>query len=102
MVLSFLIDIKISNPFRQADYVIELNRLLERNIERSHVLDLESLCIRAGEKVWMIRVDLNVLNHDGNVLDCSNLAIICSLVNFKYGSIKFFYFCTDPKKSYLI
>lgn len=27
----------------------------------------QSLCIKAEEKVWGIRVDLNVLNHEGNL-----------------------------------
>jgi exosome complex component RRP45 len=69
--------------YRQTEYVIELNRLLERNIIQSHVLDLESLCLRAGEKVWCLRVDLHTLNNDGNILDCANIAILCALFSFR-------------------
>ena len=36
--------------YRQSDYAVELNRLLERNIKQSRCLDIEALCIRAGEK----------------------------------------------------
>jgi len=72
---------------KQSDQSVELNRLLERNIKQSRCLDVESLCIRAGEKVWQIRVDLNVLNHDGNILDCANMALIASLAHFKLPEV---------------
>jgi exosome complex component RRP45 len=35
---------------RQSDFSVELNRLLERNVKQSRCLDVEALCIRAGEK----------------------------------------------------
>ena len=37
-------------PNKQSDYSVELNRLLERNVKQSRCLDIEALCIRAGEK----------------------------------------------------
>jgi exosome complex component RRP45 len=64
-----------------------LNRLLEKNVKQSRFLDIETLCIRAGEKVWQIRVDLNVLNHDGNILDCANIALICSIAHFRLSDV---------------
>lgn len=72
---------------RQTDFSVELNRLLERNVKQSQCLDLEALCIRAGEKVWQIRVDLTVLNHDGNILDCANFALICALSHFRIPEV---------------
>ena len=72
---------------RQTDQSVELNRLLERNIRQSNFLDVESLCIRAGEKVLNIRVDVNVLNHDGNILDCANIAIICALYHYRLPDV---------------
>ena len=63
--------------------MIELNRLLERNIIQSRVLDLESLCLRAEEKVWQLKVNLNTLNNDGNILDCANIAVLCALYSFR-------------------
>ena len=68
---------------RQNEQSVELNRLLERNVKQSRFLDVEALCIRAGEKVWQIRVDLNVVNHDGNILDCANVALICAISHFR-------------------
>lgn len=72
---------------KQSDYAVELNRLLERNVKQSRCLDIEALCIRAGEKVWQIRVDLNVLNHDGNILDCANIALICALSHYRLSEV---------------
>lgn len=48
---------------------------------------MESLCIRAAEKVWQIRVDLNVLNHEGNILDCANTAVVCALAHYRLPEI---------------
>lgn len=64
-----------------------MNRLLERNLRQSRFLDVETLCIRAGEKVWQIRVDMNVLNHDGNILDCANIAVICAVSHFRLPEV---------------
>jgi len=72
---------------KQSDYSVELNRLLERNVKQSRCLDVEALCIRAGEKVWQIRVDLNVLNQDGNILDCANTALICALSHYRLPEV---------------
>ena len=72
---------------RQSDQSVELNRLLERNLKQSNFLDFESLCIRAAEKVWQIRVDLNVLNNDGNILDCANIALICSICHYRLPDV---------------
>lgn len=75
-------------PNKQTDFGVELNRLLEKNIKQSQCLDLESLCIRAGEKVWQVRVDLNALNHDGNILDCANFAVICALSHYRIPEVE--------------
>lgn len=52
---------------RSAEHVVLLTRNLERALKESRCVDLESLCIKAEEKVWRIRVDLNILNHEGNL-----------------------------------
>ena len=64
-----------------------MNRLLEKNVKQSRLLDIETLCIRAGEKVWQIRADLNVLNHDGNILDCANVALVSALAHFRLPEV---------------
>ncbi|CAF0706410.1 unnamed protein product [Brachionus calyciflorus] len=72
---------------KQSDQGVELNRLLEKNLKQSRFLDIETLCIRAGEKVWQIRIDLNVLNYEGNILDCANIAVICAVSHFRLPEV---------------
>ncbi|XP_004695673.1 PREDICTED: exosome complex component RRP45 [Condylura cristata] len=70
-------------PGRQSDLLVKLNRLLERCLRNSKCIDTESLCVVAGEKVWQIRVDLHVLNHDGNIIDAASIAAIVALCHFR-------------------
>lgn len=46
---------------------LKLNSLLERTFRSSRSIDLESLCVAVEKHVWCIRVNVNVLNHDGNL-----------------------------------
>lgn len=62
---------------------IELARIVDRGIRESHAIDMEKLCITAGEKVWMMNVDIHILNHDGNLIDASVLAATAALMNAK-------------------
>ena len=34
-------------------------------------------------QVWEISVNLNVIDYDGNILDCANLAALCALAHFR-------------------
>ncbi|XP_020863934.1 exosome complex component RRP45 isoform X2 [Phascolarctos cinereus] len=70
-------------PGRQSDLLVKLNRLLERCLRNSKCIDTESLCVVAGEKVWQIRVDLHLLNHDGNIVDAASIAAIVALCHFR-------------------
>ncbi|CAH1371689.1 unnamed protein product [Tenebrio molitor] len=70
-------------PGRQSELSVQLNRLLEKCIKDSKSIDLESLCIKTSEKVWALRVDLNVINHEGNILDCASIAMLASLAHFR-------------------
>ncbi|RLG37050.1 RNA-binding protein [Methanosarcinales archaeon] len=60
---------------------VELARVVDRGIRGSHALDVESLCIEEGEKVWMIFIDIHVLDDDGNLVDASALGAIAALMN---------------------
>ncbi|XP_057312809.1 exosome complex component RRP45-like isoform X3 [Hydractinia symbiolongicarpus] len=68
---------------RMSNQGVEVNRLIERCLKESRPIDIESLCLVAGEKVWAIRVDISVMNDCGNIVDCSCVAAICSLAHFK-------------------
>ncbi|XP_046802172.1 exosome complex component RRP45 isoform X1 [Lucilia cuprina] len=68
---------------RNSELTVQLNRVLERTFRESRCLDLESLCIQSEERVWILRVDLNVLNHEGNLFDCCSVATLCALMHFR-------------------
>jgi len=62
---------------------IELARVVDRGIRESKAIELEKLCITPGKKVFVIFVDIYVLNHDGNLIDASSLAAMAALLNTK-------------------
>ncbi len=62
---------------------IELARIVDRGIRESKTVDNEKLCIEAGKKVFVIFVDVYVLNHDGNLIDAAALASVAALLNTK-------------------
>jgi len=62
---------------------IELARVVDRGIRESHAIDTEKLCIEPGKKVFVVFVDVYVLNHDGNLIDCAALAAVAALMNTK-------------------
>ncbi|PSN53584.1 Exosome complex component RRP45 [Blattella germanica] len=68
---------------RQSELGVQLNRLIEKCIKDSRCVDLESLCIIAEEKVWALRVDIHVLNHEGNLVDAASTAALTALCHFR-------------------
>uniref|UniRef100_H3CG73 Exosome complex component RRP45 n=1 Tax=Tetraodon nigroviridis TaxID=99883 RepID=H3CG73_TETNG len=68
---------------RQSELSVNLNRQLERCLRNSKCIDTESLCVVSGEKVWQIRVDVHMLNHDGNLMDAASIAAITALCHFR-------------------
>jgi len=62
---------------------IELARVTDRMVRESKIIDFEKLCIKEGEKVWTIFVDVYSINDDGNLLDAAGLGAIIALKNAK-------------------
>jgi len=62
---------------------VELARVVDRGIRESKCIDLESLCIEEGKKVWMVNIDIHVLDHDGNLIDASAIGAIAALLGTK-------------------
>lgn len=58
---------------------IELARVVDRGIRESGYIKLDKLCIEAGEKVWIVFIDLHVLDYDGNLFDACSLAASAAL-----------------------
>ncbi|KAJ3141919.1 Exosome complex component RRP45 [Physocladia obscura] len=70
-------------PGRLTDEEVLISRMLEKALRRSRAIDTEGLCIVAGEKVWSVRIDIHVLDHEGNILDCACIAAISALLHFR-------------------
>lgn len=66
-----------------SEEAIELARVVDRGIRESGAIDLEKLCLIPGKKVYVIFIDIYVLNHDGNLIDASALAALTALINTK-------------------
>jgi exosome complex component RRP42 len=62
---------------------IELARIVDRGIRESHAIDTAKLCIESGKKVFVVFVDVYVLNYDGNLIDAAALAAVAALMNTK-------------------
>lgn len=62
-----------------SENAIELARVVDRGIRESKMVDMNALCIKEGEEVWMCFVDIYAINHDGNLFDAANLAAASAL-----------------------
>ncbi|HKZ45312.1 MAG TPA: exosome complex protein Rrp42 [archaeon] len=60
---------------------IELSRVVDRGIRESKCIELEKLCITPGEKAWCVFIDIYVISHQGNLLDCAALAALSALLS---------------------
>jgi len=65
---------------------VELARVTDRCIREGEVLDLEKLVIIPGKKVWMIFLDLHIVDYDGNLMDAAVLGSLAALSNTKIPS----------------
>ncbi|SDF82792.1 ribosomal RNA-processing protein RRP42 [Methanolobus vulcani] len=76
------------NPIASPDFeagppkenAIEMARVTDRGIRESGAIDLNKLCITEGEEVWMVFIDIHVLNNEGNIQDVSSLGAIAALL----------------------
>ncbi|WP_292378734.1 exosome complex protein Rrp42 [Methanosarcina sp. UBA289] len=67
-------------PGPPREEAIEMARVVDRGIRESGAIDIKKLCITVGESVWIVFIDVHVLNDDGNVIDASCLAAIAALM----------------------
>ncbi len=66
---------------------IELPRLVDRAVRESGMIDLSSLVIKTGEKVWTVIIDIYPINDDGNLIDAATIAAIAALKNTYFPGI---------------
>ncbi|MBR9704703.1 exosome complex protein Rrp42 [Candidatus Pacearchaeota archaeon] len=58
---------------------IEVSRVVDRGLRESGFIDWKKLCIKEGEKVWSINIDIYCVNDSGNVLDASAIGALVAL-----------------------
>ncbi len=66
-------------PGPPSEESIELARVVDRGIRESGAIDVKKLCIKKGESVWIVNLDINILDNFGNLLDASALAASAAL-----------------------
>lgn len=62
---------------------IELPRLVDRAIRECHMIELDKLVIKEGEKVWTVYIDIYPINDDGNLIDAATIGALVALKNSK-------------------
>ena len=58
---------------------VELARVIDRGIRESGFINMKALCIKEGEKVYQVFVDIFAINDDGNLMDVAGLAALIAL-----------------------
>ncbi len=77
--------IPMASPFFEAgpprEDAIELARVVDRGIRETKTVDLEKLCIEPGEKVWILFLDMHILDYDGNLFDACSFGVLGALTD---------------------
>ena len=66
---------------------IEISRVVDRGIRESGALDFKKLCIKEGELVWTIFIDIYPINDAGNLRDACALAALAALKDAKFPEL---------------
>ncbi len=70
------------------EYSIELARVVDRGVRESKCINMKKLCIKEGEKVWMVCIDIHVISDNGNLMDASSIGAIAALLDTKIPKIE--------------
>lgn len=60
-----------------------VQRLVDRFLKNTRLVDTESLCIVPGETVWTVRVDVHILDYDGSLIDVVTAAALAALLDYR-------------------
>lgn len=63
---------------------VELARIVDRGIRESQMIDFKKLCVKEGEKAWLVFIDVYTINDAGNLIDASALAAIAALKEARF------------------
>lgn len=67
---------------------IELARVVDRGIRESGALDFKKLCVKEGEQVWLLLIDIIPINDSGNLFDAASLAAIAALKDATFPKVE--------------
>ncbi len=67
---------------------IELARIIDRSIRESNMLDMKTLSIREGELVYLVFLDIRVLDNNGNIIDATSMAATAALATAKIPRVE--------------
>jgi len=59
---------------------IELARVIDRSLREYRAVDMKKLVLIPGKKVWLVWLDIYVLDHGGNLIDASSIAAMAALL----------------------
>ncbi|MFX0060689.1 MAG: exosome complex protein Rrp42 [Candidatus Hermodarchaeota archaeon] len=62
---------------------VEVARVVDRGIRESKVVDLKKLCIIPGEAVYILFIDIYILDHFGNLFDACSQAAMGAILSTK-------------------
>lgn len=84
----------ISSPSHESGppspMAIEMARVVDRGIRESKVIPMKDpkLCVIPGEKVWILFVDIYIIDDGGNLIDASALAAMAALANTRLKKVQ--------------
>jgi exosome complex component RRP42 len=67
-----------------SEQAVEIARIVDRGIRESKTIDTKSLCLKKGELVWTVIIDICPLNEAGNMIDASGIAAVMALMDAKF------------------
>ena len=59
---------------------IELARVVDRGIRHADCVQTKKLCIREKEAVYILFLDMYVMNYGGNMIDCGGIGCLTTLI----------------------
>jgi len=72
-----------------SDESVEIARVVDRGIRGSDMIDFARLCIEPGKKVWIVNLDIQAVNYDGNLFDAATMAGLLALHHAKVPCSRF-------------
>jgi exosome complex component RRP42 len=67
---------------------IELSRVVDRVIRESGALNFKKLCVKKGEKVWLVIIDIYPINDAGNLFDAALLAAVAAVKDARFPKVE--------------